>query len=219
MKNQLTLFAICALFGLLMNSCTKDNEQVFPVKFYPESIEVKSAARMFRSTGEVKNAMEISTALNGTPYFSLEKEPFDKNELALTFTTEDSVVIGNSDLKFSVKRDGKQFLFYSKATIRVDADPRNPNGTTLWHLLKYTYNGVPISRWNTALTKETRVAYGNFKEIRLSAMAYLILRSSQGSVSSNSGLTFNEFNSESATKLQPDETVIVKEYELVLRSR
>ena len=218
MKNQLPLFIVAALFGLLFHSCKKDTETVFPIKFYPERVEVKSNTRMFDTAGEVNNATEISSALNGVPFFSLEKEPFNKNELALTFTSPDSMVLGSSGLKFYIKTAGNQFLLYSDEIVHVDTDASKP-GNLLFYLLKYTYRGVPSLAWSTALSKETMVAYGNYKEIRLSAMAYHIVKSSGGSTSKISGLTYNEFNPEVVTKLQNDDLLIVKQYELVLLSR
>lgn len=221
MRFRLLLFIIASSFTLLFNGCKKENDAppVFPLKFYAEKVEVSAATRMFNTTGQVTNATEIATAVNGIQNFDLEKQKVDKNTIAITFNSESEAVIGDANRQFSIVKNDKQFLFYSELDFLVVGNPFYPNNALFRAMLRYTDEVVPSSPMTPPLTREVRVAYGNYKELRLSVIAYHIYSTAQGGSSAMSGLAFNEFSPEVLTKLKNGDFIVVKEYQIVLRSR
>lgn len=176
---------------------------------------------MFNAAGQVTNNAEISTALNGIENFDLEKQRIDKNKITITFNSESEAILGEANWKYSIVKNGNQFLFYSESGSVVAENPHFPSSTLYRAMLRYIDKIDNSSPWFPPLTRDVRVAYGNHKELRLAALAYHIYRAAErgGSYSYWSGLTFNEFDPDVVTKLKNGDYIVVKEYQIVLRSR
>jgi hypothetical protein len=194
---------------------------VFPLNFYTEKVEVKTATRMFKAAGQVTNGAEISTVLTGIDNFDLEKQRIDKDKIVITFNSQSEAIIGNAGWKYSIVKNDNQFLFYSESGSVVAENPYFPSSALYRAMLRYIDKIDNSSPWLPPLTRDVRVAYGDQKELRLAALAYHIYRAAErgGSYSYSSGLTFNEFDAEVVTKLKNDDYIVVKEYQIVLRSR
>lgn len=165
MRFRFPIFIVAAFFAFLFNSCKKEKDAplVFPLNFYTEKVEVKTATKMFKAAGQVTNGAEISTVLTGIDNFDLEKQRIDKDKIVITFNSESQATISDGNRKFSIEKNGNQFLFYSESDFLVAGNPAYPSNAIFRAMLKYLDKIVNTSPWLPPLTREIRVAYGNYK--------------------------------------------------------
>jgi len=211
---RLSLF----LLAITFLSCKKDKNETttFPITFYAEKAEVSSDTRLYTKSGEIKDAQKIAQFVAKVSYFSAEQNQTGLGAQYLTFNSKDSVKFANNDFKFSVQQSGDQFLLTSNLR-SISQKPFLDNFR--YHLLKH--ENVVIEG-TAEIRKEVIVAYGNYRELKVPVFAYQISSSPTGNGNNLfrlGGLFTNEFNEGVLQMLGTNDTIAVKSYNVIIKSR
>lgn len=204
-------FIIFFIISLLLFSCKKSEEVVFPFDLTVISIKEKTAVRVFTKLGEITDAKIKARYTNYEVVHDYHMLPIDSN-FKISFLSKDSVLMGSS--KFSVERNDKLFLFHSEK-YAIHQDPGF--GMQVQDILKYSSPKIPVV--GGYALKETRVSRGNYDEMQLSGLRYLLQKKSGTWRSTESGILFNEFDEGSLSLLGVQDTLSVRELIIDLKSK
>jgi hypothetical protein len=209
--------SVIVLFIVMLSSaCKKEPVFSYPAKYYGDRITVKTNARLFTSTGEIKDKTKINAFIRDLSGFNLENREFAKGDLALTLLSPDSAKLEGRPKNFHILKSGNQFLFRSEFNIQ-GANPKSEDFKD--HLLKYTeVTPVPAIFGPNPLAREFIVAYGNAKQMSCPQLAYRMVSRNRGGYNSRSGVAYNEFNEAALTKMIEGDTLAIKTYEMILRA-
>lgn len=210
MKALLT--ALIIVFALI-SSCKKEKKVNFPQELYATKISVKTQFRLYTNTGEITNSDVKNRFKTNPDFYSLENQQITPNE-KMTFLSQDTAIFGTSTIKFSISKSENQFLFYSPNIVQGSSN------NLINDILKYTATRIQVPPFNNFdyLTKEVRVANGNYKNLNFSVLSYF-LRSNHGSSSRQSGYLFNEFNENALSKLRVNDTLAIQEYTINFKAK
>lgn len=203
---------------VLLAACKKNSSEktAYPVNFYAEGVEVQTATRMYTKTGEIKDPKKIKQLTQSVSYFFAEENQPGKGALILTFQSKDSVLFVSNDFKFKVQQTGEQFFFTSSLS-HIQPPPAFDH--IRYHLLKHEN---VVTSPGAITSREVRIGYGNYQQLRFPLFAYRISSSPDGTPRSLfrfDGLVNNEFNESSLTMLGAHDTIAVKTYTLTLKAR
>lgn len=219
-----------ALIGLFV-ACKKEDQveipKDFPVTLVAERWEPRSETRLFSDNREIKDAAVIRSFEERVGLLDRVESTTDLlgGESGLRFASELTAAFYTTledGANFDVVRKGTRFLFYAQETHRVNpsAPPSVDSLGFLRTMLSYTDALSTPATDGTRQTREVRVAHGNYKVLKLSAIAYELRRHSENDGSetvlfAGGGVLFNEFDADVAKFLGPADTLAVKEYSLI----
>lgn len=212
-KTTLLLLATAIL------ACKKDKkeESQFPATLYSEKVEVSSETRAFTKSGEVKDPKQIAALTGKLSYFRAEDSQENIGTAYLTFNSKDSATFANDGFKYAITQSGNQFLLTSSAR---SVSPKPFLDHFRFHLPKYEN---VVAEGNGEIRKEVRIAYGNYKELKVSVFAYALSTSPRGVYNEGyklSGMIINEFNMDVVLPmLGTYDTIAVKTYNLTIKAR
>ena len=214
MKNPLFILFLITI-GLVMNtSCKKEDEKeveiVYPITLTITGIVQKSGARMFTNNTEITDSAAIKRFIGNSSYFKLHTGIFEEYNY-MNFESADTALFTGTSVKFYYSGQNDLFLFYSKTT-NVEIDPFNRVSVLIDTLMKYKYPKMRIpagtNLWKY-ITKEVRVGHGNYQELELSILSYMV-STSAGSLAS--GRLFNEFYEGAVSAFGSGDTVAVQSF-------
>ena len=171
---------------------------------------------MFTNKHEIFDTSAINRFVGSSTFFKLHTGIFEEHDI-VTFESADTALFTWSSMKFSYTLQDNLYLFYSK-TLSVRIDPLNRTSVLIDTSLKYRAQriavpaGTNLTNW---LTKEVRVARGNYTDMDLSVLSYKV--SSYGGTWS--GRLFNEFNEDAVSAYGTYDTVAVLSYVYRLHAR
>ena len=200
----------------MVASCKKESKTSFSSTMYITSVVDKSKARMFTNKHEIFDTSAINRFVGSSTFFKLHTGIFEEHDI-VTFESADTALFTWSSMKFSYTLQDNLYLFYSK-TFAVRIDPLNRTSVLIDTSLKYRAQriavpaGTNLTNW---LTKEVRVARGNYTDMDLSVLSYKV--SSYGGTWS--GRLFNEFNEDAVSAYGTYDTVAVLSYVYRLHAR
>jgi hypothetical protein len=171
---------------------------------------------MFTNKHEIFDAAAISRFVGNSTFFKLHTGIFEEHDI-VTFESADTAVFTWSNMKFSYTFQNNLYLFYSK-TLSVHFDPWNRTSVLIDTTLKYRSQKIAVPAGTNLLnwmTKEVRVARGNYTDMDLSVLSYKISSYS----GTWSGRLFNEFNEDAVSAYGPNDTVAVLSYVYRLHAR
>ena len=213
---------LLSIIVVALNSCKKDDEAtIFPLEVYNSKLEVSSATRLYTKNGEVNDAQRVAKFVEKLDVFHAENDKSGIGTLAMTFLSADSVFFGSDKNRFGVSKNGDQFIFTSAQTVLTT----NVN-ILLEHILlnlfkhQHIVGSYPIPSsngyYNVRTIKEVRVAYGNYKILKLPMMAYSV-KSTSGSgdaytAAYSNGVINNELDANATSYLKGNDTLAVKMY-------
>ncbi|MEI7725827.1 MAG: hypothetical protein WCK09_12030 [Bacteroidota bacterium] len=216
MKNSFVIFFGILLLSGMVASCKKESKTSFPSTMYITSVVDKSKARMFTNKHEIFDTSAINRFVGSSTFFKLHTGIFEEHDI-VTFESADTALFTWSSMKFSYTLQDNLYLFYSK-TFAVRIDPLNRTSVLIDTSLKYRAQriavpaGTNLINW---LTKEVRVARGNYTDMDLSVLSYKV--SSYGGTWS--GRLFNEFNEDAVSAYGTYDTMAVLSYVYRLHAR
>lgn len=234
MKYFLRLLIIVIPACLWLNACKKEEKveipKEFPVHLDAERLEVRAETRLFSNNSEIKDkaviqGFEEREALNElleVPFQQQGQEDglrFDSELVARFLESEDEENL------FDIERKGTRFLFFSRNTYLVNPQAAPEAGSLgYFHgMLEYSDKLGEPTFGGMRPTREVRVAHGNYKVLKVSAMAYVLkLAGANGTdlaVFVSKGNLFNEFNDNVIKHLKQNDTLAVKEYSIIYSLR
>lgn len=211
--NRLTLNAVAVFVAFMfLFSCKKSDDDAFPVDMRMISIKQKVAVRVFTNKVEIKDAKIIAHYASAAVFNEHLNQPVD-SEAKFSFLSRDSILMGSS--KFTVVQNDKLFLFSSVRSFAVqDAG----SGVEVIDILKY--NSPKVTLLGGYTRKEVRVGHGNYNEMQLSVLTYMLNKGDRITQwSGESGTLFNEFNEDIVSSLGFQDTLAVQELVLTLRRK
>jgi hypothetical protein len=208
-------YGFILLVALIATGCKKEEIIEYPVNFYEDRIEVKSATRMFTHTGEIKDQAQIAAFIKDVPYFNAENNPMETGSPAITFLSGEELLVRDTQQKFTIQRKGKQFLFYSTES---GFSSESRLARIRYDFLKHRHPQASQGSWGY-ISKSVLVANGNLSELKFSLLAYQIFTSDNRGSSTTSSLANNEFNEQVLATLKPGEQIAIKEYYLVCKAK
>ena len=217
---------------LLVSACKKEDKveipKEFPVHLDAERLEVRAETRLFSNNSEIKDKAVIQGFEEREVLNELLEIPFQQqgqddglrfdSELVARFHEDE----GNL---YDIERKGTRFLFYSRNTYLVNPQAAPEAGSLgYFHgMLEYSDKLGEPTFGGMRPTREVRVAHGNYKVLKVSAMAYVLkLADTNGeghAIFVNKGVNFNEFNDNVIKHLKQNDTLAVKEYSLIYSLR
>jgi hypothetical protein len=207
-----TLLIIISLTVFLFASCKKDQIQVvnFPQVVFLSKLNVKTSFKVYTKDGEITNSMFINEFKSSPLFNKLETKTLDPSE-NITFLSADSAVFGASNTKFNIVKNDDQLLFYSP--LIAQGSYNNP----IYDIPKYSSEKISVTQNNfDYLTKQVRVAYGNYRSLNVSKLSYLL---KSGNTIYQSGTLLNELNENISKKLKSTDTLAVQEYTLSFKAK
>lgn len=125
--------------------------------------------------------------------------------------------MADNGFKYTIKQSGNQLLLTSSARSLA---PKPFLDHFRFHLPKYEN---VVTEGNGEIRKDVRVAYGNYRELKVSVFAYVLSTSPRGVYNEGyrlSGMIVNEFNVDVVLPmLGTYDTIAVKTYNLNIKAR
>ena len=205
-----------ALITSFLIACKKKETVTFPVTVYLTGMEKTSDVRLFTNRMEIKDPTVINHYIAGSQFFNLQTDSLNPS-YHITFESEDTAVFFGTSYKFSVSKSSSLIVFYSKPT-NVFIDPSDRFSVLADTLLKYKYKKIPVPHGTnlmTYVTKEVRVAHGDYLELDLSLITFRIV--SYGGYLSE--MLENELYEGAMSAYRPGDTVAVQSYSFHLRTK
>jgi hypothetical protein len=204
------------LITSLLIACKKKEIVTFPVTLYLTGMVKTSDVRLFTNQIEIKDTAIINHYIAGSQFFNLQTDSLNPSYY-ITFESEDTAVFFGTSYKFSVSKSSSLIVFYSKPTT-VLIDPSNRLSVLADTLLKFKYKKIPVPHGTNLmayLTKEVRVAHGDYLELDLSMITFRI-----GSYDSYlSEMLHNELYEGAMSAYMSNDTVAVQSYSFHLRTK
>lgn len=211
MRYLVNAVVVCTL---LLCACDKEDIVDYPITLYAHELSRVSDVRLFVNKNEIYDSDVIRAFVDDSEYFKLPTatELQSSNE-RIVFLSKDSVLFGTLTTKFTVKKNGQQFLFYSPFPLpNVDY-----SGDIIRSFLKYTGELIPAYPpffGDGYLAKEVRVGHGSYRDLEISFLSYILSRHRDTFQHSVCGRLFNEFNEEAKNTLQLRDTLAIQEYKI-----
>lgn len=205
-----------ALITSLLIACKKKETVTFPVTLYLTGMVKTSDVRLFTNRTEIKDTAVINHYIAGSQFFNLSTDSLNPSYY-IKFESEDTAAFFGTSYKFSVSKSSSLIVFYSKPTT-VLIDPMDRLSVLADTLLKYKYKKIPVPHGTnlmTYLTKEVRVAHGDYLELDLSMITFRIV-SYKGCLSE---MLENELYEGAMTAYSSNDTVAVQSYCFHLRTK
>ncbi|PKK38229.1 hypothetical protein BWI96_00060 [Siphonobacter sp. SORGH_AS_0500] len=227
-KVSLVLMASVLLFFW---SCSKDREEMisFPHYMVTDYFKVKTPIRLFTDGKEITDQAIINTFIEDSTYtgfgkytkhssyFENDKIKITKDTL-ITFTHQDSVVIGTFDARTNPKRSvikkGNEFVIISPShTIQSQTSPINEILKHKFIIDNVTYMPIHGSLY---LIREVYSAYGDYNQMEMPRINYLYKRKGGWG---NALSRLNEFDEAYIAKVAKGDTLAVQEYRIGLKAK
>jgi hypothetical protein len=205
-----------ALITSLLIACKKKETVTFPVTVYLTGMVKTSDVRLFTNRTEIKDTTVINHYIAGSQFFNLPTDSLNPS-YHITFESEDTAVFFGTSYKFSVSKSSGLIVFYSKPTT-VLIDPTDRLSVLADTLLKYKNKKIPVPQGTNLmkyLTKEVRVAHGDYIELDLSLITFRIV--SYGGYLSE--MLENELYEGAMSAFWSNDTVAVQSYSFHLRTK
>lgn len=201
------------VISVLILSCSKKTETTtsFPKTVSVTSLNKKGNLRMFVSGGEILDAdliNKLAAQFNG---LSTTKDATANLLGSISFPNKDTLKLIPSinPTTHVVQRNGTDFLFIGTKELSILSTDLTP------YIQKYSQALVaaPASSGYAYTTKATMYATGDYNELSLSQLIYLIKRSTgTSSWSAEVKTLFNQFNPSVIQKLGIKDTLLIQEY-------
>jgi hypothetical protein len=224
---QSVFVLLCAICFAL--ACKKDEKveipKEFPVVLKAERFEVRKETRLFTNNQEIKDRGVIQQFEQRHAYFDQATNNFNEGLglYSLRFDAEQAAHFYEEEpagVKVSIDRKGTRFLFYTQDVIWIS--PLNPPSASslgyFHHLNVYKDQLGVAGPDGLHSTRSIRVAHGNFKVLKLSALAFVLkVKTPEGDLSQivHEGIFYNEFDEDVKAYLKAQDTLAVKEYSII----
>lgn len=238
MRKLYLLLLVGVLFGTL-GACKKTDKieipKEFPVDLLAERWEVRTDTRLYTNNKEVSEVPTIRAFEERMGLKQLiENQDFSNTTLqtqfGVKFASENTATFFpqlNDGLSYDIERKGNRFLFYSRESYGVNpASVPNEQGLGYLHnMLRYADKLSSPGGSGLRQTREVRVAHGNYKVIKVSALVFVLKRVSPTETEEpdeeylKSGVLYNEFDPQVRQFLGSSDTLAVKEYSIICTLR